>query len=49
MVIINYCEKTHLSFSTNEQVFQILNQKIKNPRKNREKKRKEKRKAFFYQ
>ena len=47
MIIINYCnffyifgEKTHLSFSTNEQVFQIFNKKKKNLRK-------EKGKAFF--
>jgi hypothetical protein len=37
-------EKTHLSFSTNEQVFRILNQK----KKTREKTEKRKKKSFFF-
>jgi hypothetical protein len=39
-----FSEKTHLSFSTNEQVFRILNQK----KKTREKTEKRKKKSFFF-
>jgi hypothetical protein len=38
-----FSEKTHLSFSTNEQAFQILNQKKKKTEKRKKKS------FFFYQ